>query len=180
MINTFLYSVYGQGGGSRHRKDPDIAAYRHRWIDALLKPRVQAVIALGDLADDAWATWTAAHPGGGARVTYAKITHPTQPESSSRGDPTKHRAAIAKMLANWNDALARLSPAVSRPDVKRPLEPYADAFRDGERPPIPPFDLPAGTPTWMGIDDGWAARTGNTAAKKRATITVTVPRGSLP
>ena len=26
MVNTFLYSVYGQGGGERHADDPAIAA----------------------------------------------------------------------------------------------------------------------------------------------------------
>ena len=26
MVNTFLYSVYGQGGGTRHATDPHIAA----------------------------------------------------------------------------------------------------------------------------------------------------------
>src|SRR6478735_3087203 len=36
LVNTFVYSVYGQFGGERHRNDPAIAAYRHRWLDALL------------------------------------------------------------------------------------------------------------------------------------------------
>jgi uracil-DNA glycosylase len=33
MINTFLYSVYGQGGGARHDDDPAIATHRNRWLD---------------------------------------------------------------------------------------------------------------------------------------------------
>src|SRR6266487_1231426 len=36
MINTFLYSVYGQGGGTKHQNDPGIIAYRNRWLDALM------------------------------------------------------------------------------------------------------------------------------------------------
>src|SRR6266540_3867437 len=36
MVNTFLYSVYGQGGGNQHAHDPAIAAYRNQWLDALL------------------------------------------------------------------------------------------------------------------------------------------------
>src|SRR4051795_9822867 len=36
MVNTFLYSVYGQGGGERHADDTAIADYRNRWLDALL------------------------------------------------------------------------------------------------------------------------------------------------
>ena len=48
MLNTFLYSVYGQGGGQRHADDPAIAAYRNRWLDAvLLDSRVTAVVTLG-------------------------------------------------------------------------------------------------------------------------------------
>lgn len=36
FINTFLYSVYGQGGGTRHIANPLIAAYPNRWIAAIL------------------------------------------------------------------------------------------------------------------------------------------------
>ena len=36
MVNTYLYSVYGQGGGERHKDDPAITAYRNRWLDKLL------------------------------------------------------------------------------------------------------------------------------------------------
>ena len=31
MVNTFLYSVFGQGGGNRHRNSKPIARYRNRW-----------------------------------------------------------------------------------------------------------------------------------------------------
>src|SRR5437870_1700568 len=59
MVNTFLYSVYGQGGGARHAKDPQIAAYRNRWLDALLlDTQVTAVLTLGTLAKTAYAAWT--------------------------------------------------------------------------------------------------------------------------
>src|ERR671922_92142 len=58
LVNAFLYSVFGQGGGQRHKDDPAIAAYRHRWLDALLvERRVEAVVALGGLADFAFQTW---------------------------------------------------------------------------------------------------------------------------
>ena len=52
-INTFLYSVYGQGG-ARHVNDKAITDYRNAWLDALCsKGNVQAIIALGTLADTA-------------------------------------------------------------------------------------------------------------------------------
>src|SRR5437879_7152504 len=112
MINTFLYSVYGQGGGERHRADPAIAAYRNRWLDALLtNSEVEAVVALGSLADGAWQAWRRTRSGQHYRGAYAHITHPTQPESSSGGSRQKHAAAIAAMLRNWNEALEPLEAA---------------------------------------------------------------------
>src|SRR6476659_5364036 len=38
MVNTFVYSVFGQSGGSRNRHNKKIAAYRNRWLAALLAP----------------------------------------------------------------------------------------------------------------------------------------------
>ena len=65
------------------------------------------------------------------------------------------------------------------PTEPRPLRLYGENFRDDEKLPIPAEDVPAGTPDWMRLNDGWADRPG-TGLKKRATITVTVPREFLP
>ena len=35
MVNTCLYSVYGQQSGLGHKNDPAIVAYRNRWLTAL-------------------------------------------------------------------------------------------------------------------------------------------------
>jgi uracil-DNA glycosylase len=35
MVNAYVYSVFGQGGGNKHKKNPAIVAYRNRWFDAL-------------------------------------------------------------------------------------------------------------------------------------------------
>jgi hypothetical protein len=106
-----------------------------------------------------------------------KITHPTKPESAG-GGAAAHDAAIEAMLANWNAGLQALHPLPHR-DKKRSLKLYGKAFADGERKPIPEEDLPAGMPEWMRLNDSWADRTG-TGAKKRATITVTVPKAFVP
>src|SRR5437764_10624598 len=64
MVNTFLYSVYGQQGGERHAGDPGIVSYRNSWLDAIFgSNQLDAVIALGSLADAAWKTWTATPAG---------------------------------------------------------------------------------------------------------------------
>src|SRR5215468_5666725 len=95
MVNTFLYSVYGQSGGEQHKNDAKIAAYRARWLDAIFAARTPD--AVSGLADAAWKAYTAPKA-----VAYAHVTHPTQPESSSKGDKTKLAAAMKAMLANWN------------------------------------------------------------------------------
>ncbi len=181
MINTFLYSVYGQQGGERHKDDAAIVAYRNQWLDALLAGgAIEAVVALGSLADHAWSQYLR-HPGaapGAASLPYAHITHPTQPESSSGGDASRLAAATRALLASWNVALGQLHPRIAHPDASRPLVPYGETWDAGDLAEIPEQDLPAGLPAWMRSPDAWAQRTGATAAQRRATITVTIPAGS--
>ena len=181
MINSFLYAVYGQGGGDRHRDDPSIASYRHRWIDGILANNtIEAVIALGQLADRAWQTYKKTSAGKSFQGVYAHITHPTQPEGSSRRDRTKYRAAVTAMLQNWNHALSHLHPAIQQPDQVVALAPYGSAFALGDDVDIPEIDMPAGSPVWMRSLKSWAMRTGASAIVKRATITVTIPKEFRP
>jgi uracil-DNA glycosylase len=181
MVNTFLYSVYGQQGGEQHKDDPGIVSYRNQWLDALLDgSQVEVVVALGQLADDAFAKWKATPAGQRSQVAYQHITHPTEPESSSGGDPQKLAAAIAAMLANWNAALQALAPQIRHPDTQRPLVLYGTTFGPNDRPAVPVADFPAGLPVWMSTQDGWAARTGATPDAKRATITVSIPQADWP
>ena len=180
LVNTFLYSVFGQGGGERHADDPAIAAYRNRWLDALLVGTgVEAVVALGRLAGRAFEAWKETPAGQGVDVAFERITHPTAPESSAGGDPERYAEAVAAMLRNWNGALERLRPAVRHPDVDRDLVPYGEALASADYAPIPELDLPAGLPEWM-RSRAWADRRGRTPDLKRASIVVTVPRAARP
>ena len=180
MVNTFLYSVYGQVGGEGHADDPAIATYRHRWLDALLLDQpVEAVVALGRLADRAFHTWKATPTGQQVQVGYQHITHPTAPESSAARDPERYDQAMAAMLANWNTALHQLKPAMHQPDVDKDLVEYGDRLQSDDYAPIPAGDLPAGLPAWM-RSRAWAVRRGETDDARRATIVVTVPRAARP
>jgi hypothetical protein len=105
------------------------------------------------------------------------VTHPTQPESSSKGDKVKLAAATEKLLENWNAALQALSPSVKHPDVPTPLVSYGESWADGDRVAIPESDFPAGLPPWMHEQDGWAKRAGAGDLAKRRNITITVPKG---
>lgn len=177
LVNTFLYSVYGSVKAST-KKAPGLVDYRNRWLTALVVgTKVEGVLALGGAAAEAWAAWKATPAGASVDVAFVGITHPTQPESSSKNDKALLLAATKKLLANWNTGLTTLSPAMVHPDSARPLVPYGEAWADGDRPPVPERDLPAGLPPWMHEQDGWAKRVGKTDLAKRRNITITVPKG---
>ncbi len=177
IVNTFLYSVYGTVK-SATEQDSRLAAYRNSWLDALLTgSKVEGVVALGTAADAAWNMWKQTPTGKNFNVSYVHITHPTQPESSSKNDKVKLAAATKALLQNWNKGLQTLSPAIKHPDVRTPLVLYGDTWVQNDRPPIPEGDMPAGLPFWMHEQDGWAQRVGKDAAAKRRNITLTVPKG---
>jgi hypothetical protein len=179
FINTYLYSVYGSVKAAT-RRDAQLIAYRHRWLDALLVGRpVEAVLALGEAADQAWQRWRATDAALGVQVAYAAITHPTQPESASKGDKAKLAAATKKMLQNWNAALQATSASIRHPDRPFTLVPYGERWAEGDRVAIAAADLPAGLPAWMHEQDGWARRAGADDGAKRRNITLTVPKGVI-
>jgi hypothetical protein len=174
----FVYSVWT--GRPKYKKDPGILQYRHRWLDALVVgKRLEAVVALGVNADAAWTAWKATPHGQTVNPAFAKLTHPTQPESSSKGDQAKLAAATKALLEGWNSALQHLKPAIVNPDTPRPLVLYGEAFQPGDRARIPAIDLPAGLPAWMRERDNWARRVGAEVKKKRGNITITVPKDLL-
>ena len=177
LVNTFLYSVYGQGGGTKHVDDDGIVAYRNRWLDTLARRnRLEAIVSLGQLADTAYQRWRQTPPVGQAStVAYRNVIHPTYPESASASGTITRAAAMARLCASWNDALTALHGVV-QPDAPVDLVPYGEAIATTDLAPIPAADLPAGLPPWMMALDAWAARTGPDAQVKRATITVTIPR----
>jgi len=179
LVNAFLYSVYGSVR-AKTRKDARLVAYRNRWLDALLLGTgVEAVVALGKAADEAWQLWRATPAGGAFGVAYAPVPHPTWPESSARGDQAKLARNTKKLLQKWNAGLQALVPAVAHPDVATPLVLYGEGWQEADLPPVPESDFPAGLPSWMHEQDGWARRAGNDTHAKRRNITITVPDGVI-
>ena len=177
LVNTFLYSVYGSVKAAT-RRDPRLIGYRNQWLDALLVGTgVEAVISLGTAANEAWQFWKSTPNGIASSVVQAAVTHPTEPESSSKGDKAKLAAATTKLLQNWNAGLQILAPAIAHPDEVRPLVPYGTAWADGDRLPILEMDYPAGLPAWIREQDGWAQRVGKDDLAKRRNITINVTKG---
>jgi hypothetical protein len=174
MVNTFLYSVYGQGGGNAHIKDDAIAVHRNSWPNAIAGHNdIAAIITLGTLATSAYNQWLSS--GATFSGHHAAILHPTYPESASAAGQITLADATKRLLADWNGALPGLVAAIDHPDEPPSGALYGTAFTDADLPPIPPEDLPAGTPAWMRTARDWASRQGADADTKRATVTVTVP-----
>ncbi|MFM0125610.1 hypothetical protein P0D73_43370 [Paraburkholderia sp. RL18-101-BIB-B] len=171
MINTFIYSVYGQQGGAHHIDDAAITDYRNSWLKAILDgSQVKAVVAFGSFADKAWKKWLAsADAAGRPTLAYQKLPHPTSPEAGG-GDVA---AATKTMLKAYNAGLTALAPAIAPADQPGAIAPYGDAFTPTDQPAIPQRDLPAGSPVWMGTTNEWAVREGSTATDKRLNIRVT-------
>ena len=180
MINTFLYSVYGQSGGEDHVNDAAIATERHKWLDALTaNARLEAIVSLGHLADAAYQTWRGTPSGAACDAKYVNVLHPTYPDSASRSGTITKAAAFEKLCENWNLGLKALDGHVT-PDHATPLHLYGTTITAAEHAAIPTIDLPAGLPVWTTSLKSWATRTGATADAKRATITVTIPADSRP
>lgn len=181
MINTYVYSVYGQTAGNKHIKDAGIAAYRNQWLDVLVEHNsFQAVITFGSLAADAYTAWTKTTGSGGAALYHAPLLHPTYPESASAAGQGNLASDTAQLLANWNAALPGLGEAIRSPDEPANLAKYGTAFLATDLTPIPEADLPPGLPSWMRSTEPWSSRTGTTASEKRATLTATVPTDLRP
>ena len=182
MINTFLYSVYGSVR-TENRRNVQLVGYRNRWLDALLlnkNSQIEGVVALGKFATEAWHMWKDSPNGKDFDIAFCTVTHPTYPESFSKGDRKKLIESTKQMLQNWNKGLERLAGAITHPDEHKPLVLYGEIFTDGEKPEIPLIDYPAGLPAWMRELDGWARRVGETDEKKRRNITITIPKQYLP
>jgi hypothetical protein len=183
LINTFLYSVSSQGGGNKHATDASIAEYRNRWIDAILSTaHIEAVVALGGLAEKAWKQWkTSPAAAGHPNSPFVRITHPTAPDSASAHDPSKLPAATKDLLDNWNAGLQKIRPAIVTPDVPNlPLKLYGASWKDSDLVQIPDRDFPAGLPSWMHTLDGWAGRgvPNDVPTVHRRVLTIVVPEGA--
>jgi uracil-DNA glycosylase family 4 len=177
MINTFVYSLLSPAGGQKHAEDAAIVNYRNKWLDALLvhTPNVEAVIALGAMADHAFSLWKATQQARASQLSYQHITHPTEPISASKAKHVPAGPLEDAMLANWNQALSALYP-LRHPDSAVSLKKYGTKLTPADDVPIPEFDMPPGIPPWMSALQDWAWRGSKPSTDKRATVTIIIPK----
>ena len=140
MINSVLYSIYGQFG-DKLRDFMDISsvkAWRNSLLDALVASNnVQVILAFGLAARHVIESW----PGAGLFQNQDKIFYLTHPTAAQRA-----------VRQNWNARMAQIAEKVSPDsDGQVKLTPYhGSKFTKSDVSRIPLFDFGFGAPLWMG------------------------------
>ena len=136
-VNAFPYALHPSFGASADEMlaEPEQLAWRNQFYDAVRPGALDAVVAFGGNAQEAYDLW--AHK---PSVPVERIPHP-----SSR-DPQR-------LLHEWRDAIARLRELVEPdPDGDAGGANYGSSFRESDYAAIPRRDLPFGVPSFLGDD----------------------------
>jgi hypothetical protein len=146
MLNTFLFSVFGQFDSKLKAisEEPEIEGFRNAFLDRIAdENRIQAVVTFGVGARHAFERWPR-----GADFLVVHATHPAAEE--------------ADVIANWNQLLPDLRAAVE-PDegVTVDTTPFGASFTPEDLTPIPSFDLPFGAPVRLWQGGGHSSRDGD-------------------
>lgn len=143
MINSVLYSIYGQF--DKKMKDfvdiPEVAQWRNQLLDTLVTPKTKAVLAFGLAARHVVETW----PGASSFINQGGVFYLTHP--TARPDTA--------VMTNWSSNLAAIAAKVT-PDsgATVDLTPYEGAkFKDEYLVRIPLTDFAFGSPEWIGSGD---------------------------
>jgi hypothetical protein len=129
------------------RTNAALAAARHGLYDRLLEEgSLQAIVAFGDVAHEAYDLWAASNPAVKA-VPRFKLAHPAGVDREGSGDDAALRA--------WRRAVGRLRNIVT-PDAdgQANVPNYGDYFTELDYARIPRRDLPPMAPLYIG-DDSW-------------------------
>jgi uracil-DNA glycosylase len=151
-LNAYAYATLPSRADEAARtilRAPEHTRWRNELFDAVTGPDLQAIVAFGAQARDAFARWENA-----PNVPVHKVPHP-----SSR-DPKA-------LLDAWRDAVSDLRGVVTPdPDGDPTVPTYGAEFEESDYAPIPRGDLPYGMPAFYG-DDAWIRALGENGAVQR-------------
>ena len=146
MLNTFLFSVFGQFDSRLEAisKEPEIEGYRNAFLERIVaENKIQAIVTFGRGAQRGFERWP--------RGNQFPVFHATHPAAEE-----------ADVIANWNQILPGLRGLVE-PDEALGAETslYGETFVPTDHASIPSIDLPFGLPDWHGQDGGHSTRDGD-------------------
>jgi hypothetical protein len=149
LVNAFAVAMHpGQKakGLKVLKTNAAIMSARHALYDNLLAGSVQAVIAFGDVAHQAYDLWAASNPAV-KTVPVFKLAHPAAVDRTGSGDDAA--------LKGWAKAVTKLRKIITPdPDGDATTPNFGRYFTELDYARIPRWDLPAMAPLYAG-DDSW-------------------------
>jgi uracil-DNA glycosylase len=142
LLNGFSYALHPShlSDGIKLLSQPDLMAWRNKLFTMLKKPKLQAVIAFGAVAQKAVELWD-----NKGNIPVFETYHPSYHSGGAAGEE--------KMLTDWNRVVTALREIIT-PDngaaTNVPL--YGAKFAETDYAAIPRIDLPYGLPDWFGND----------------------------
>jgi hypothetical protein len=150
LVNAFAVALH-PGKSSKGRKvlanNAAIKQWRHGFYNRLLAGgSLEAVVAFGDSAHQAYDLWVAENPAAAA-VPVVKIPHPAAVDRDGSGNDSA--------LKKWKKAVTKLRGLVTPDPDGDPAGPnYGAYFTENDYVRIPRRDLPLKAPAYFG-DDSW-------------------------
>jgi uracil-DNA glycosylase len=138
-VNAWAYALHPARAGAAKARLADGAqrTWRNTFYDLASGTRLEAIIAFGDMAQEAVRQWDT-RPD----IPLKEVPHP-----SSRN--------AQRLLDAWRAAVEDLRPRVTPdPDGDNTGPNYGGKFAESDYAPIPRRDLPFGAPAFLG-DDAW-------------------------
>ncbi|MFJ1709311.1 hypothetical protein [Kitasatospora sp. NPDC088346] len=142
-LNGWAYAVHpSQALAMKERlAEPAQAKWRNAVFDLATGGQLQAVVAMGFMAQEAVRLWT-----GRPAVELVEVPHPSSHDT-------------AALLDGWRAAVTRLRTVVSPDTDGDNTGPgYGDVFTESDYGAVPRRDLPFGAPAFLG-DDAWVRAT---------------------
>ncbi|WP_051854628.1 hypothetical protein [Streptomyces sp. NRRL B-1347] len=150
-LNAWAYAVQPSRAFAMKERlaDPPQTQWRNAVFDRATDPTLEAVVAMGFMAQEAVRLWTTR-----PQVPLVEVPHPTS------HDPTV-------LLNAWRSAVTQLRSIVTPdPDGDNTGPNYGTQFLESDYGAIPRHDLPFGAPGFLG-DDAWVRAGGGTNSVSR-------------
>ena len=149
LVNAFAVAIRPSAktkGLQVLRTNTAIKSARHDFYNALLGPKLQAIVAFGDVAHQAYDIWAKEFPAIKTTPCF-KLAHPAAVDRNGSGNDAALKA--------WGKAVKKLRAIVTPDpggDASGPV--YGDYFTELDYARIPRWDLPKQAPVYGG-DDSW-------------------------